>query len=244
MKQPCSPKVKKTVKIVLNVLFYSVIALLLLFSIANMKVKTEADIPSIFGMGFLSVQSDSMNGTKEDSFAKGDLLFVNICNDKERNALAVGDIVTFWDTGIRALNTHRIVEIDGDFIFTQGDLVAVEHPDKVYDPDVLVNDENYYELMGRDEILAVQKSTWSGAGNALNFLQSPVGFAVFIVLPTFLVLIYEGILLARNILSINKSKMEAKHQEEMKQVQEQLEKEKEALRAKIMEEMKQEGNKE
>ncbi|HOH17893.1 MAG TPA: hypothetical protein PK087_01080, partial [Bacilli bacterium] len=78
---------------------------------------------------------------------------------------------------------------------------------------------------------------------ALEFLQSPVGFAVFIVLPTFLVLVYEGILLARNILSINKAKMEAKHQEDMKLVQEQLEKEKEALRAKIMEEMKQEEKK-
>ncbi|MGD9605570.1 MAG: hypothetical protein AB7V00_05420 [Bacilli bacterium] len=244
MKQPCSPKVRKTVKIVLNVLFYSVIALLLLFSIANMKVRTEADIPSIFGMGFLTVQSDSMDGNQPDSFAKDDLLFVNICNDTERQALAVGDIVTFWDTEIRALNTHRIVEIDGDFIFTQGDLVAIDHPDKVYDPDLLVNDENYYELMGRDEILAVQTSTWSGAGKVLSFLQSPVGFAVFIVLPTFLVLVYEGILLAKNILTINKSKMETKHQEEMKQVHEQLEKEKEALRAKIMEEMKQEENKE
>ena len=234
---------QKTVKIVLNVLFYSVIVLLLLFSIANMKVKRDDDIPSIFGMGFLSVQSDSMKGNEEDSFAKGDLLFVNISNDKERNALEVGDIVTFWDTKIRALNTHRVVKIQDNIIFTQGDQVAITYPDKVFDPDVLVNDENFYEIMTRDEILAVHTSTWRGAGKALEFLQSPVGFAVFIVLPTFLVLVYEGILLARNILSINKAKMEAKHQEDMKLVQEQLEKEKEALRAKIMEEMKQEEKK-
>jgi len=208
-----------------------------------MKVKRDDDIPSIFGMGFLSVQSDSMKGNEEDSFAKGDLLFVNISNDKERNALEVGDIVTFWDTKIRALNTHRVVKIQDNIIFTQGDQVAITYPDKVFDPDVLVNDENFYEIMTRDEILAVHTSTWRGAGKALEFLQSPVGFAVFIVLPTFLVLVYEGILLARNILSINKAKMEAKHQEDMKLVQEQLEKEKEALRAKIMEEMKQEEKK-
>jgi signal peptidase len=243
MERQCSPKVKKIVKIVLNVLFYSFIVVLLLFSIANMRVRTNADIPSIFGTGLLAVTRDSMEGNEEDSFNVGDLLFVNICNDTERQALAVGDIVTFYDTDLRGLNTHRIVEIDGNFIFTQGDRVAVDHPDKVYDPDVLVNDENYYELVTRDEILSVHRSTWGGAGKTLLFLQSPVGFALFIVLPTFLVLVYEGILLSRNILKINRSKMEAKHQEEMKSVQEQLEKEKEALRAKIIEEMKQEENK-
>ncbi len=243
MKGQCSPKVKKVVKIVLNVLFYSLIVVLLLFSIANMRVRTEADIPSIFGMGFLTVQSNSMDGNKEDSFQKDDLLIVNIANEKDLSALKVGDIVTFWDTDLRALNTHRIVEIDGDFVFTQGDRVVIDHPDKVYDPDILVNDENYYELMSKDEVLAVHKSTWNNAGKTLSFLQSPVGFAVFIVLPTFLVLVYEGILLARNILTINRSKMEAKHQEEMKKVQEELENEKAALRAKILEEMKQEEKK-
>ncbi|HBP25959.1 MAG TPA: hypothetical protein DD618_03305, partial [Acholeplasmatales bacterium] len=67
-----SLKVKKIVKIVLNVLFYSFIAVLLLFSIANMRIKTNADIPNIFGRGFLAVISDSMEGDQDDSFNQGD----------------------------------------------------------------------------------------------------------------------------------------------------------------------------
>lgn len=234
-------QVKKVLKIVFNVLFYSLIVALLLFSIANMKVKTEADIPSIFGRGFLAVASDSMEGDKEDSFFKGDLLFVNILSDSERENLAVGDVVTFYDTNLKALNTHRIVEIDGNFVATQGDKVALD-PARVYDPDG-VNAEENYELMTKEEVLAVVVSRMSGAGKTLQFLQSPAGFAICIVLPTFLILVYEGIILVRNILRINRTKLEAKHEQDLAAVQEELEKEKEKLRAQIIEEMKQEEKK-
>jgi signal peptidase len=235
-------QVKKILKICLNTLFYAAIVVLLLFSIANMRVKTTADIPNIFGRGFLAVVSDSMNGDKDDSFQSGDLIVVNMLNDSERDKLQVGDIVTFYDSELRALNTHRIVEIDGDYVFTQGDKVAMD-PARKYDPDALVNDETAYELMTKDEVLAVRTKTWNGAGKTLVFLQSPTGFALFIVLPTFLVLIYEGVILVKNILKVNRSKMEEKHQKEMEAIQKEMEKEKENMRAQLLEEMKQEEKK-
>jgi signal peptidase len=236
-----STSVKKVLKIVLNVLFYSLIVLLLLFSIANMKVKTSADIPSIFSRGFLAVASDSMEGDKEDSFFQGDLLFVNILSDSEREQLVVGDVVTYYDTNLKALNTHRIVEIDGNFVYTQGDKVAMD-PARVYDPDGFNPEENY-ELMTKEEVLAVVVSRMAGAGKTMMFLQSPTGFALCIVLPTFLILIYEGVILVRNVLRINRTKMEEKHAKDLLAVQEEMAKEKENLRAQIIEEMKQEDKK-
>ncbi|MDR4969206.1 MAG: S24/S26 family peptidase, partial [Acholeplasmataceae bacterium] len=87
--------VKRVFKIVFNTIFYSMIALLIGFSIATMKIKSEDNIANIFGAGFLSVQSDSMEGDLKDSFFKGDMVFVNMLNDQTRKELQVGDIVTY-----------------------------------------------------------------------------------------------------------------------------------------------------
>ena len=115
----------RIIKISVNTLFYIVIAVLLVFSVANIQVKKENDIANVFGRGFLSVQSESMSGDLDDSFEMGDMVFVKMLNDSDRENLVVGDIVTYFDLTIRAFNTHRIIEIyenDGEmFLITQGD---------------------------------------------------------------------------------------------------------------------------
>ena len=69
---------RKVLTITLNSLFYVIIVVLLIFSLANIKVKKENDIANVFGVGFLSVQSNSMLGDQEDSFEKGDMIFVKM----------------------------------------------------------------------------------------------------------------------------------------------------------------------
>lgn len=237
-------QVLKITKITLNVLFYVVIVFILLFAIANMKVKTTGDIPNIFGSGFLSVQSDSMDGNQEDSFKQGDLIFVNMLNDKERAELEVGDIVTFYGSFYNEttkqrdtfLNTHRIVEIsytdtDEMVLVTQGDKVA-EMAGRKYGEGG-ENDDTNYESLFASEAIAVHKSTWGGAGNTLDFLRSPVGFGVFIVIPAVLILIVEAYFLIKNVLKMNKEKMEKEYQAKD-----------EAMRKQIMEELKQQQAKE
>lgn len=109
-------------KIVLNVIFYIVIVILLLFSIMNINSGGKNQgFPNIFGKGFLSVQSDSMTrinsmddieGYKDYSiqtFKKGDLLFVDVVDGNKVNQLRVGDIITYRDDSLNALNSHRIV---------------------------------------------------------------------------------------------------------------------------------------
>lgn len=232
-------RVLRISKITLNVFFYVVIVLILMFAIANMKVKTTADIPNIFGRGFLSVQSDSMKGSQEDSFDKGDLIFVNILNDKERAELKVGDIVTFYgsfyneETGRRDnfLNTHRIVEISYDadnemILVTQGDKVA-EMAGRKYGEGG-ENDDKNYESLFASEAIAVYTGSWSGAGETLDYLRSPAGFGIFIVLPAVLILIVEAYFLIKNVLRMNKEKLDKEYQEKD-----------EEMRRRIMEELKQ-----
>ena len=87
----------KVLKIVGNVFFYLVIIFLLIFSIANIKVKKESDVPNVFGRGFIAVIRDSMEGNEEDSINEGDLIFVKMLDEKGIANLEIGDIVTFFD---------------------------------------------------------------------------------------------------------------------------------------------------
>lgn len=215
----------RILKIGVNTVFYIVIALLLVFSLANIQVKRENDIANVFGRGFLSVQSQSMSGDSEDSFEMGDMVFVKMLDDSDRENLVVGDIVTYFDLTLRAFNTHRIIEVfenDGEmYLITQGD--NTPGPD---------------QPIRAAEVKAMYLSKWSGFGDALDYLQSPTGFALFVILPVIIILVFEGILLVRNILALNKVKMEEKYALEKEKTTADLEAEKDKIRAQIMEELK------
>ncbi|MDI6452466.1 signal peptidase I [Peloplasma aerotolerans] len=201
--------VKRVFKIVFNTIFYSMIALLIGFSIATMKIKSEDNIANIFGAGFLSVQSDSMEGDLKDSFFKGDMVFVNMLNDQTRKELQVGDIVTYFDTNIRAFNTHRIIEVvqieDQLYYLTKGD-----------------NTSGDDGLLHSNQALAVYRSSVSGLGTALDYLQTPSGFALFIILPVVMILIFEGVVLIRNIMALNHAKLEDQYTSEKEKIRQQI----------------------
>ncbi len=215
----------RILKISVNTIFYMIIALLLVFSLANIQVKKENDIANVFGRGFLSVQSDSMSGNLEDSFEKGDMVFVKMLDDDSREELVVGDVVTYFDLTLRAFNTHRIIDIyDSNgvtYFVTQGD-----------------NTPGADQPIRASEAKALYISKWNGVGNTLDYLQSPTGFALFVILPVILILIFEGIVLIRNILALNKAKMEEKYAIEKEKTIVDLETEKDKIRAQIMEELK------
>jgi signal peptidase len=228
--------IKRILSITGNVVFYIILAALLIFSIANMRIKKANDIPNALGYGFLSVVSDSMEGSKENSFDKGDLIIVRMLNDKSIKDLKEGDIVTFYDWNILRINTHRIVEVGSNYVITQGDKAA--------NSAAYVKGENnegkQYETVLHDDLIAVHRSTWSNAGTSLEKLQTPVGFAIAIILPVFVLLVIQGINLARAVLSISKNKMEEKHLQDKEKVLQELEAEKEKLRKELLEELKKE----
>ena len=133
-------KALNIIKIVLNAIFYIIIVLVLFASIANIRAGKKADgFPNIFGNGYLSVASSSMDGKYSNSFKAGDMVVVDTVNEKnsqkKANKLQIGDIITFYDDHLptsKKLDTHRIVYIlynenkDVDTIYTMGDQYATE----------------------------------------------------------------------------------------------------------------------
>jgi signal peptidase len=227
---------RKSLNIAGNVLFYGLIVLLLLFSIANLTVKSDKDIANVFGRGFLPVLSDSMEGDNADSFNKGDLLFVRTIKESQVDDLEIGDVVTFYDLSIAALNTHRVVEVTSSYIVTQGDKANAINPYVIAGN----NAGKDYQIVTYNNVKAVHTGTWSGVGSAVNYLQTPVGFALFIILPVVILLAYQGFVLTKALLAVNKEKLEAKYAEDKEQSLKDLEAEKEKIRKELLEELKKE----
>ena len=213
----------KHFKFILNGLFYAVILILVAFSIANIQVKRENDIANIFGYGFLSVQSDSMEGMNADSFNKGDLIFVRLIDHNARQNLTIGDVITFYDVTIRQFNTHRIVDIDFDEqgVITKGDKATA-------------NDMP----MPLELAQAVHIGTLPKIGNAIDYMQSPTGFALLVILPIFLIFIYEGVGLIRNFMALNKEKYEEELKAKTEQQTRLTDEEKERIRQELLAELK------
>lgn len=219
----------------INIVFYIIIFVLIVFSIANMKLKEKNDVANVFGYGFISVLTDSMDGDQDDSFTVDDLLFVKLANDEARQSLQVGDIVTYYSLdipglGVQGFITHRIVEL-GEFegvpyVITQGDKQGAPLDDPI----------------NISEVIAVNTGKLENAGRTLKYLQSPTGFAIAVILPTFFILVYEAVLMVRNIMQINKEKIEKKMASEKEATLQTLELEKEKIRQQIIQEMNAQKN--
>ena len=224
-------RLKKIIKITMNISFYVVIISLILFAVANIRIKKENNIANIFGYGFLSVQSNSMYGDLDDSFEKGDMIFVKLLDETNKNSLNVGDIVTYYDLSIRAFNTHRIIEInlEADYIITQADYNPVSESANT-SPDQPITFE---------QVIAVYDSHVSKLGTTLDYVQSPNGFAVVVILPVVIILFYEAFKLFKNIMVLNREKIESKYKEDLDKTHELLEIEKQKIREALIKELRQ-----
>ena len=254
---------KKPVSIVLNVLFYTIVVLLLLFALAtaigNVKQRNrrkaaeesgtivqDYNIPTLFGIGLLSVQSDSMDmetgndGTvpvKKDSFLIGDLLVVKTATSRRISKLQKEkSIITYFDITENKLITHRLVDIidnpDGSKSYvTQGDRIEIINPGADYDGG---GDGYQITIVKEDEIIAIYSSKIRGGGSFLEFLQTRLGLGLCVLLPCFLFLVFEVIVLVRNIFAVNKEKMK---EELATQPAFDAEAEKEKIRQQILAEM-------
>ena len=250
---------KKVLVIIFNVLFYTIVVLLLLFALAtaigNVKqrkrreaaeaegtIVQDYNIPTLFGIGLLSVASDSMDMTtgnngsvpiKKDSFLIGDLLIVKTANTRRLAKIeAEKSIVTFYSTFEDKLITHRVVDIvenpDGTRTFvTQGDRIEIINPG----PNIDTYQVEYHK---ENEIIAVYSSKIKGGGSFLEFLQTRLGLGLCVLLPCFLFLVFEVIVLVRNIFAVNKEKMK---EELASQPAFDAEAEKEKIRQQILAEM-------
>lgn len=271
LKTPMTTKQKVWfgVKIALNVVFYILILLVLLFSISNIRAKNKNDqIPNIFGKGYLNVLSDSMTGDNKDSFNTGDMIIVKIANKKNISKLEVGNIVTFYDYRLAsnkgagsALDTHRIVYIDKTnndsyVYYTVGDKIAKQLN---FDASKL-NADNYltilnslgsnnYQAFGSTEIRGIYSGKWSGFGKTIQTINNH--FIAIIIVPVAILLVFEIGVLVLNIMRAREEKLKL----EMKETSQELanqetisadekEKVKAELRAELLKEMLKESDNE
>ena len=255
-------KTKFIFTIVGNIIFYLIIIILLLWSIMNINAGSRnGGFPNLFGKGFLSVQSDSMKtsgGLPEEyndyeikSFEKGDLLNVNVFDVNKVNDLKVGDVITFYDNNLKALNSHRIVYVNRDSnnniitICLQGDLsVSLKG---VYDPSDDKNINHNYQIEQSGDIATFTSSNFSdikgvvtsvtyGAGKVLDNLHQ--NWLWYFVLPVGLLLIFELFMVIKNFMELKGTKQKAALAGDKEAMLAEIQAEKEKMRQELLAELK------
>lgn len=262
------PLMYKIAKITGSVIFYTFIVIVLLFSIANIRKDTtyKTDFPNLFGSGFLVVESDSMDGLQDNSFAVGDILLVKRVTDSNRtkiiDKLEIGDIITFRDTSLELtdvdnsmsnyLNTHRIANIffleNGEIVFhTQGDKARdYLTPYDASSNDLSESRENNefieYEEFYYTDIRGVYQTHVDGLGYFVSSLTEPysVPFMLIIVLPILAFFIFEVTMVIKNVFALKNEKNKGLLEADKEKMILELEAQKEAMRQEILEQIKKE----
>jgi signal peptidase len=155
-------------------------------------------VPSILGVRPFTVQTDSMYPILKP----GDLI-IDVAV-KDYRELRVGDIITYWTIieGQRVLNTHKIAGI-----YDGGDYLIFETMgEKVNQTDVLTVHES--------EIVGIYKFRVPGVGKVLDYLQTPTGFMIVIVLPVLLFFVFHLVQFFRVLFEYQNVKMLIKYEQE------------------------------
>lgn len=196
--EPKKRDVKKTINIVVNVLLVVAIVLAAVCTYVSFVSTSGNGVPSILGVRPFTVQTDSMYPVLKP----GDLI-IDVAV-KDYRELRVGDIITYWTIieGQRVLNTHKIAGI-----YDGGDYLIFETMgEKVNQTDVLTVHES--------EIVGVYKFRVPGVGKVLDYLQTPTGFMIVIVLPVLLFFVFHLVQFFRVLFEYQNVKMLIKYEQE------------------------------
>ena len=196
--EPKKRDVKKIINIVVNVLLVVAIVLAAVCTYVSFVSTSGNGVPSILGVRPFTVQTDSMYPILKP----GDLI-IDVAV-KDYRELRVGDIITYWTIieGQRVLNTHKIAGI-----YDGGDYLIFETMgEKVNQTDVLTVHES--------EIVGVYKFRVPGVGKVLDYLQTPTGFMIVIVLPVLLFFVFHLVQFFRVLFEYQNVKMLIKYEQE------------------------------
>lgn len=194
---------KKVVNIVADVIVAVILVFVLIVTIAAIRSSGKG-YTELFGKALVSVQTDSMVGEGADNFKAGDLLQIDVLKDDEKKSLKAGDVISFYDPTIRVgeveVNSHRIIgvsEMDGVIYYqTKGDN----------------NDTQDNFLVPDTAVIGVVSGKIENLGSAIDWVRSPTGFFVCIVLPSFLIVAYFAFNLIRTIVKSKKIDAEAERE--------------------------------
>lgn len=245
-------KKKKISGIVVNTIVIVILVFVCLIAL-SIILSAGKGYTNLFGSAYVSVQSDSMEGTDQlyegeyaaysvKGFKKGDLLRVRILNEEQGKTLQVGDVITFRQSISGKgdiLNTHRVVEVTASGYKTLGDKAKCDY-------EAALADYEKAKAEGRDAVKPTEPQPESvpygavvgkyeghriaGLGKAVDFFHSSAGFFVCVVLPSFLIVAYFAFNLFVTVKSVKASYAEAGKQDEEAQ-----------MREKILQELREQG---
>ena len=192
---------KKVLRIVVDVLAWILLIFAMLITLLVFTSSKNNGVSNIFGLMFMSVQSDSMSPT----FKEGDMILVKKVDDLY--TLKEGDVITFYTIvdGSRIINTHRIVKINqaenSRSFVTRGDNNPVDDTLPAYASDIL----------GKWTEVRLPKM-----GKFLDFLKTKTGFFICVIIPIALFFIFELYKFISALIEAKKPKISDEDEEEIK----------------------------
>lgn len=168
-------KVRKVLNIVINVVLIVAIVVAVIATYVSFVSTSGNGVPSIFGLRLMSIQTDSMYPILKP----GDLIISTNVDDP--SALRPGDIITYWTiiNGERVLNTHKIINVydgGGHLIFeTKGENNTAADPMTVHE----------------SSLVGIYQFRIPGVGKVFDYLQTPTGFLIVVVVPVFLFFLFH-----------------------------------------------------
>jgi signal peptidase len=175
-----------------------IIIALVLFAVAHMSIKKEDQIAHILGFGFLSFDSNVLEDNQ--LFDNSDLLLVSMIDTSEESSLNVGDIIIYYDKSIKSLQSKEIIEVQNE----SNQIITMS-----------TDDLNTLKTIYSNEVVAVYNYKVANVGTLLTYLQSSSGFALFIILPILMVCGYQSTKLVKNLLTIQKEKIEKNYSQDV-----------------------------
>lgn len=191
-------KPRKVLNTIINVVLVIAIVVAGIATYVSFVSSSGQGAPNIFGLRLLSIQTNSM----ADTLLPGDLVVST--GVKDPADLRPGDIITYWTVinGERVLNTHRIINIydGGDYLIfeTQGDNNTTVDPLTVHE----------------SEIIGKYSFHISGVGKVFDYLQTPTGFLIVVVVPVFIFFIYHLVQFFRVLFEYQNVKNRIKYEQE------------------------------
>ena len=174
---------KKVLNIVKNIFVWAVVAVaifVMIFTIVSVNTFDRND-RDIFGYKMFIVLSDSM---KKTHFDAGDLIVVK---NVDPSTLKEGDVITFLsqDTNDGSFNTHKTHMIK-EIIYENGNLVGFQ----TYGTTTGALDET---IVQTPYIRGKYQFHISKLGSFFNFLKTPQGYIVCILIPFMILILYQGL---------------------------------------------------
>ena len=216
--------------------------------------KTSKSKSPVLNVGFNSMErkEGGYHPTEWDTYSigeikKGDLVYDDVFNG-DLSTLKIGDIITFYDGVIKALNTHRIVyiNVENGYVITQGDYVITQYPtdDHYFDAtmtdgaknEMLTSNHNYAQYVEKGNIKGVVTGVNPGAGAVLSNIRQ--NWLFYFVIPIAVILLIEIVFVVKNFLDLRHEKNKAELADDKEAMLAELEAEKEKMRQELLAELR------